>query len=77
VHRWFFSAALIAALAEIPLWTAVYAGWSAWPPLASSWHGHEILFGYALAVVAGFLLADSVEKPKAGAVGLALVACAR
>jgi uncharacterized protein involved in response to NO len=26
-------------------------------PLASSWHGHEMLFGYALAVVAGFLLA--------------------
>jgi hypothetical protein len=43
-HRWFFPAALIVALAEIPLWSAVYAGWSAWPPLASSWHGQEMLF---------------------------------
>ncbi|HEX6111590.1 MAG TPA: NnrS family protein [Geminicoccaceae bacterium] len=56
-HRWFFPAALALALAEIPLWTAAYAGWIAWPPLASTWHGHEMLFGYALAVVAGFLLA--------------------
>jgi uncharacterized protein involved in response to NO len=55
-HRWFFPAALCLALAEIPLWTAAYAGWTAWPPLASGWHGHEMLFGYALAVVAGFLL---------------------
>jgi uncharacterized protein involved in response to NO len=56
-HRWFFPAALTLALAEIPLWTAAYVGWSAWPPLAATWHGHEMLFGYALAVVAGFLLA--------------------
>jgi uncharacterized protein involved in response to NO len=56
-HRWFFPAALVLALAEIPLWTAAYAGWAAWPPLASGWHGHEMLFGYALAVVAGFLFA--------------------
>ena len=56
-HRWFFPAALILALVEIPLWTAAYAGWIAWPSLASGWHGHEMLFGYALAVVAGFLLA--------------------
>jgi uncharacterized protein involved in response to NO len=56
-HRWFFPAALALARAEIPLWTAAYAGWTAWPPLASGWHGHEMLFGYALAVVAGFLFA--------------------
>jgi uncharacterized protein involved in response to NO len=56
-HRWFFPAALSLACAGIPLWTAVYAGWTAWPPLAAAWHGHEMLFGYALAVVAGFLLA--------------------
>jgi uncharacterized protein involved in response to NO len=56
-HRWFFPAALALALAEIPLWTAAYAGWAAWPPLGSGWHGHEMLFGYALAVVAGFLFA--------------------
>jgi uncharacterized protein involved in response to NO len=56
-HRWFFPAALCLALVEIPLWIAAYAGWTAWPRLASAWHGHEMLFGYALAVVAGFLFA--------------------
>ncbi len=69
-HRWFFPAALALALAAIPLWTAAYAGWSAWPPLASSWHGHEMLFGYAQAVVAGFLLA------RLGRSELALLLCA-
>ncbi len=38
------------------LWVAQYAGWLparlARLPL---WHGHEMLFGYALAVIAGFL----------------------
>jgi uncharacterized protein involved in response to NO len=56
-HRCFFPAALTLALAVIPLWAAAYVGWSASPPLASAWHGHEMLFGYAPAVVAGFLFA--------------------
>jgi uncharacterized protein involved in response to NO len=53
----FLLAALFAALA-IPLWLAAYVG-AVTPkaPLpASLWHGHEMLFGYTLAVVAGFLL---------------------
>ena len=53
----FLAAALWAALA-IPLWLAVYAGDtrvpSALPPLA--WHVHEMVFGFAAATVAGFLL---------------------
>jgi uncharacterized protein involved in response to NO len=54
----FLLAAIFAALA-VPLWLAVYTGNVALPsPLpASLWHGHEMLFGYALAVVAGFLFA--------------------
>jgi len=46
-------AAAFAALA-VPLWLA-------WPTLparvsAPAWHGHEMLFGYTLAVAAGFLV---------------------
>ena len=48
-------AATFAAL-SVPLWVAQYAGWLPWAPLRSpAWHGHEMLFGYALAVVTGFL----------------------
>ena len=44
--------------AAVPLWALVYGG--AAPPIneepTAYWHGHEMVFGYALAVVAGFLL---------------------
>ena len=42
-----------AALA-VPLWALQYAGWLAGANLL--WHAHEMLFGYAFAVIAGFLL---------------------
>ncbi|HJY78138.1 MAG TPA: NnrS family protein [Burkholderiales bacterium] len=46
-------AGLYAALA-VPLWGLQYAGWLGGAnPL---WHAHEMLFGYAFAVIAGFLL---------------------
>ena len=53
----FLVAALFAALA-VPLWLAAHTGAVALPtPLpASLWHGHEMLFGYGTAVLAGFLL---------------------
>ena len=42
---------------SVLLWAAQYSGWlpSAYMqgPL---WHGHELLFGYTMAVIAGFLL---------------------
>jgi uncharacterized protein involved in response to NO len=48
-------ASLFAAL-SVALWGAQYSGWLAKPYLAgSAWHGHEMLFGYAMAVIAGFL----------------------
>ncbi len=50
-------AALWAALA-VPLWIAQYAGLLP-PPLAYPallWHAHEMTFGFALAVIVGFLL---------------------
>jgi uncharacterized protein involved in response to NO len=53
----FLGAALWAALA-IPLWLALYSGAVGLPnalaPLV--WHAHEMIFGFAMAAVAGFLL---------------------
>jgi uncharacterized protein involved in response to NO len=38
----------------VPLWALQYAGWL--PGANLYWHAHEMLFGYAFAVIAGFLL---------------------
>jgi len=49
-------AALFAALA-LPLWMGIYLGYIApggYPGVA--WHSHEMVFGFAIAVIAGFLL---------------------
>src|SRR5262249_26042103 len=54
--RPFYLVASVFAALSIPLWVAQYAGWLAAPysrgPIL---HGHEMLFGYTLAVIAGFL----------------------
>jgi uncharacterized protein involved in response to NO len=56
--RPFFLAASIWAAAAIPLWLAAYAEGGAVPTAlpAVVWHVHEMVFGFAAAVVAGFLL---------------------
>ena len=57
--RPFFLAAGLFAVLAMALWTALYDfGWQmpAGGLPALDWHAHEMLFGYALAVVAGFLL---------------------
>jgi len=46
-------AGAFAALA-VPLWALQYAGWL--PGANILWHAHEMIFGYAFAVIAGFLL---------------------
>ncbi len=46
-------AGLYAAL-SVPLWAVEYSGWLAGANMY--WHAHEMLFGYAFAVIAGFLL---------------------
>lgn len=56
--RPFFFLAAAQALAGVPLWVLVLSGHV---PLATTlsaqtWHAHEMLFGYAAAVIAGFLL---------------------
>ncbi len=53
----YLGAAVFGALA-VPAWYAAFAGWmpvgAGLPGLA--WHAHEMLFGFAPAVIAGFLL---------------------
>jgi uncharacterized protein involved in response to NO len=53
----YLGAALFGALA-VPLWVALLLGQLPWaaavPPLL--WHGHEMLYGFAAAVIVGFLL---------------------
>ena len=58
--RPFFLLAGLFAVIAMGLWFLVYRGY--WPGIGAlsregmSWHGHEMIYGYALAVVAGFLL---------------------
>ena len=49
-------AGLFATLA-VPLWSAQYAGWLGAHALVAGplWHAHEMIFGYAFAVIVGFL----------------------
>ncbi|KJS77234.1 MAG: short-chain dehydrogenase [Comamonadaceae bacterium BICA1-1] len=56
--RPFYLGAALFALLSIPLWVALFLGQlqltMALPPLL--WHAHEMLFGFAIAVILGFLL---------------------
>lgn len=56
--RPFFLGASFWAAAAIPLWLAAYAAGLAVPTLLPPvvWHVHEMVFGFAAATVAGFLL---------------------
>ena len=54
--RPFYLLASAFAALSIALWAMQYAGWLHHAYLAGSlWHAHEMLFGFALAVVVGFL----------------------
>jgi uncharacterized protein involved in response to NO len=57
--RPFFLGAALLALFAVPLWLlALHGALSGWQPAGGwlAWHRHEMLFGFGLAVVAGFLL---------------------
>ena len=54
--RPFYLLASVFAALSIPLWVAQYAGYlPATLAHSPAWHAHEMLFGYTLAVIAGFL----------------------
>jgi uncharacterized protein involved in response to NO len=53
----YLCAALLAALA-VPLWIATFLGHLSLNPAVAPllWHAHEMLFGFAIAVIVGFLM---------------------
>ncbi len=57
--RTFFFGATLFAILSMGLWAAIWMTWYQ-PPLsgitASQWHAHEMIYGYTLAVIAGYLL---------------------
>jgi uncharacterized protein involved in response to NO len=55
--RPFYVLAAALAVLAIPAWLLHYLGWAAWSPnITLGWHMHEMVFGFAIAVVVGFLL---------------------
>ncbi|WP_191486961.1 NnrS family protein [Pseudomonas sp. FEN] len=57
--RPFFLAGCCLALLAVPLWLVALSGaGGGWQPAGGwlAWHRHELLFGFGLAIVAGFLL---------------------
>ena len=56
--RPFYLGAALFALLAIPLWVALFLGHGAlaMPLSPLLWHAHEMLFGFAIAVIMGFLL---------------------
>lgn len=57
-YRLFFALATLSALALMVVWSAFFKGTLTQETYFSShyWHAHEMLLGYSVAVVAGFLL---------------------
>ena len=54
--RPFYLLASVFAAFSVGLWAAQFAGWLGRPYLAGPlWHAHEMLFGFTLAVIVGFL----------------------
>ena len=53
----YLGAALLAALI-VPLWVAIFLGALNWLPTPQPllWHAHEMLFGFLIAVIVGFLM---------------------
>lgn len=68
-YRWLFPAAALYSIAAVGVKAATHLGLWARMPSLTHWHGHEMVFGYALAVVGGFLVARA--RPVAVAVLLA------
>lgn len=57
--RPFFLVAAVYAVVSVAIWMAIYvfeAKFALAGMASTTWHAHEMLYGYALAVIAGFLL---------------------
>src|SRR5512139_2359703 len=55
-HQWFFMAACIYAIVMVPLAMLARHGYGPEALTAPSGHAFEMLFGFALALIAGYLL---------------------
>jgi uncharacterized protein involved in response to NO len=71
----YLGAASLAALI-VPLWVAVFLGALQWQPATQPllWHAHEMLFGFAIAVIVGFLMTagkswTGLQTPRGPALG--------
>lgn len=54
--RPFYLLAAVFSALSVPLWALQFAGWLPHSVLrGSTWHAHEMLFGFTLAVIVGFL----------------------
>ena len=74
--RPFYLLAALFAATAIPLWGAMLLGWISVPLAVSPvlWHAHEMLYGFAIAVVVGFLLTagkawTGLDTPRGAALG--------
>lgn len=56
--RPFFLLGACQAAIAVPIWVAIWRGSLGWQPALppALWHGHEMLFGFATAALAGFML---------------------
>ena len=84
--RPFYLGAALFAMLAVPLWMALYLGQVALPLAVAPllWHAHEMVFGFAVAVIVGFLLTagkawTGLATPRGPALGalVALWAAAR
>jgi len=53
----YIGGALLAAL-NVPLWVVIFLGWLQLTPASQPllWHAHEMLFGFTVAIIVGFLM---------------------
>ena len=77
--RPFYLLAGVFAAVSVPLWAARFAGWlGEWVYFSESvWHAHEMIFGYAFAVIVGFLFTavrNWTGRPTPGGGALAAIA---
>ena len=74
--RPFFLLASAFAALSVPLWALQFSGMLGRPYLPGAlWHAHELLFGFALAVIVGFLLtAGRTWSNRSTATGVLLMA---
>jgi uncharacterized protein involved in response to NO len=56
--RPFYAGGALAAAFLIPLWVLMFMGGVSWTPAVPAllWHAHEMLFGFAVAIIVGFLM---------------------